>query len=149
MHVERCAALHLSTDPATALPLFSPEGERRWVAGWEPEPLHAPGGTLSASGAVFRTRADGEETLWLVLAFDRERGRAAYARLTPGSRLGTVEVELEADRAGGTRARVTYRLTSLSERGAAALSELTPDAFAGWIAGWERDLAACLAESGA
>ena len=144
MHVERSATLRLAADPGTALPLFSPEGERRWVAGWEPEPLHAPGGTLASAGAVFRTRSGGEETLWLVLAYDPAAHRAAYVRLTPGSRLGTVEVELEPDPGGGTRARVTYRLTALSEAGAATLAALTPDAFAATIAGWERDLAACL-----
>jgi hypothetical protein len=143
VHVERSATLRLAADPDSALPLFSPEGEREWVAGWEPEPLHAPDGSLARAGAVFRTRAGGEETLWLVLAYDPAARRAAYARLTPGSRLGTVEVALESA-PGGTLVRVTYRLTALSESGAATLAALTPEAFAQTIAGWERDLAACL-----
>ena len=40
-------------------------------------------------------------------------GCVRYARVTPGVAAGTVTVALEADGAGGTRAQVTYDLTSL------------------------------------
>jgi hypothetical protein len=144
MHVERSAVLHLPIPPQEALPLFTPEGEREWVAGWEPEPLHAPGGSLSNEGAVFRTAVGGEETLWLVLEVDSAAGRAAYVRITPGSRLGTVHVRcVPAD--GGTDVTVRYRLTALSPSGESVIEALTAEAFATTIEGWRRDLERLLA----
>jgi hypothetical protein len=127
--------------PAEAMPYFTPEGERAWVAGWDPVPIHAPGGSLSAAGAVFTTAADGEETLWLTLGVDFVTGVADYVRITPGNRLGTVHVRClpEAD---GTRIEVDYRLTAISEAGAEKLAAVTPEAFARTIAEWKTKIEA-------
>jgi len=147
VHIERHATLHLPIEPAAALPLFTPEGERDWVPGWDPVAIHAPGGSLSTAGAVFTTAADGEPTLWLVLGVDAGAGVAEYVRITPGNRLGTVRVRCTADGAG-TRVEVDYRLTAISEAGAAKLAAVTPEAFAATIDGWRKRLERLLAESG-
>lgn len=139
MHIERHAALRLPLAPAAALPLFTPEGERAWVPGWDPVPIHAPDGSLSRSGAVFTTAADGEATLWLVLGVDPEAGVAEYVRITPGNRLGTVHVRCLPD-GDGSLVEVDYRLTALSEAGATKLAAVTRAAFAATIEGWQRDL---------
>ena len=142
MHVEREAPLRLPIEPAAALPHFTPEGERAWVPGWDPEPLHAPGGSLSREGAVFTTAAKGQETLWIVLRYDPSAGAADYARVTPGNRLGTVHVRVRADGAGGSEVDVAYRLTSLSQAGEEVLAAMTEEAFASEIAGWQRAIEA-------
>jgi hypothetical protein len=139
VHIERHATLRLPMPPAEAMPYFTPEGERDWVPGWDPVPVHAPGGSLSAAGAVFTTAADGEETLWLVLGVDFAAGIAEYVRITPGNRLGTVHVRCHAE-SDGTRVEVDYRLTSISEAGAAKLAAVTPEAFARTIAGWKETI---------
>ncbi|MCM2268643.1 MAG: SRPBCC family protein [Thermoanaerobaculia bacterium] len=149
MHIERHATLRLSLPPAAALPHFTPEGERAWVPGWDPVPLHAPDGSLSRAGAVFTTAADGEPTLWLVLEVDLVAHAAAYVRITPGNRLGTVHVRCREDGAGGTLVEVDYRLTAISEAGVAKLATVTPEAFAAAIAGWQRDLERLLAAGSA
>ncbi len=140
MHVERTGSFSLTVEPDFALPLFSPEGERAWVAGWDPEPLHAPDGSLACSGAAFRTAAGGEETLWLTLRFDRAARVAEYARITPGSRLGTVRVEIQPT-PDGARVTVTYALTALSPAGAAELEKLTPAAYEQMLADWQSKIA--------
>lgn len=145
MHIDRHATLRLPLPPAAALPFFTPDGERDWVPGWEPVPLHAPGGSLSVAGAVFTTAADGEPTLWLVLGVDFTAGVAEYVRITPGSRLGTVHVRCRADGESGSIVEVDYRLTAMTEAGAARLAAITPEAFAASIAGWQRDLERLLA----
>jgi hypothetical protein len=141
VHIERTARFRLSTPPERALDHFTPEGERAYVPGWDPEPLHAPGGSLAAEGAVFRTAVGGEETLWLALGLDRGAGTATYVRITPGNRLGTVRVRCRPE-GGGTEVEVTYRLTALSPAGEAALAATTPEAFAETIEGWRRDIEA-------
>jgi len=145
VHIERHATLRLPIPPAAALPYFTPEGERAWVPGWEPVPVHAPGGSLSTAGAVFTTAADGEATLWLVLGVDADASRAEYVRITPGNRIGTVHVHCRPDGESATLVEVAYRLTALSDAGAAKLATVTPEAFAATIAGWRAQIEAALA----
>lgn len=136
MHIERSTTIRIPLPPVECLPLFTPEGEREWVPGWEPAPVHAPGGSLSAAGAVFRTEHGGEETVWLVQRVDPEAGGADYVRITPGNRLGTVHVRCRDDGSGGAEVEVTYRLTALSAAGAEVLRAVTEEAFAADIGGW-------------
>jgi hypothetical protein len=144
VHIVRTGRFTLPLAPDAALPYFSPEGERAWVTGWEPVPHHAPDGDLARTGAVFSTAVGGELTLWLVLDFDRARHRARYARVTPGSRLGTVDVRLSAAAGEGTEIEVTYEMTSLSPEGAATLEAMSAEAFAASLAGWQREIRAVL-----
>jgi hypothetical protein len=143
VHVERTGTFALPIPPDQALAFFTAEGERRWVEGWEPAVRHAPEGDPSRAGAVFTTAVGGIETLWMVLDFDAERRRARYARITPGSRMGTVEVVCRAAD-GGTEVEVTYALTSLSTEGDAVLAELTEAAYAEMLADWESKIRAVL-----
>ena len=143
MHVVRTGSLTLPLAPDTALPYFTPEGESRWVPGWEPVAHHAPGDTLAHAGAVFSTAVGGETTLWLVLDFDRDRRHARYARITPGSRLGTVDVRCEPD-GDGSRVHVTYELTSISTLGESVLEALTDEAYAEMLRDWEAKIRAIL-----
>jgi hypothetical protein len=137
MHVERKGSFTLPSPPDRTLGWFTPEGERRWVPGWEPETLHTPGTDLDVEGAVFRTAATGEETLWIVLRLDRAAGIAEYARVTPGNRLGTVHVRCTPNAEGGTEVDVIYRLTALSKAGEAVLGALTETAYAEMLADWQ------------
>lgn len=145
MHIERFTTIHVPIEPAEALPLFTPEGERAWVPGWDPEPVHAPAGSLSREGAVFRTTHGGEETVWLVQRVDASEGAADYVRITPGNRLGTVHVRCAADGNGGSIVEIGYRLTALSPAGADALDAITPEVFEADIRGWQEAIEEFLA----
>lgn len=146
MHIERFTTLGLPIEPAEALHLFTPEGERAWVPGWDPEPVHAPDGSLSREGAVFRTTHGGEETVWLVQRVDPSQGAADYVRITLGSRLGTVHVRCTDDGEGGSIVEVGYRLTALSATGEEALEKMTREAFEADIRGWRAAIEEFLAE---
>lgn len=137
MHVERSATIRVPLPPAEALHLFTPEGEREWVPGWDPAPIHAPDGSLSREGAVFRTTHGGEETVWLVLRVDARAGAADYVRITPGDRLGTVGVRIREDDEGGSLVDVRYGLTALSPTGEISLGNITAEAFDAEIRGWQ------------
>jgi hypothetical protein len=137
VHVEHTGLVTVRRPLAEAFPLFTPEGERAWAPGWEPEYLHPPDGT-PGPGLTFRTRAGGEETLWYVARFDPVGGGAEYVRITPGSRLGTVTIQCEQADPGFTTVRVTYRLTAVSQAGNAALEAFNGPAFAEMMQEWER-----------
>jgi hypothetical protein len=137
VHVERTGTLRVDRPLAQAFPLFSPEGERRWVAGWEPRYLHPRDVPSDAPGTVFRTRHGGEDTEWLVLRYSAAEGVAEYLRVTPGSRMGTVTVRAT-ERDGRTDVEVTYRLTSLSAAGTRTLEQMTAESYAAMLGEWER-----------
>ncbi|PWC44718.1 SRPBCC family protein [Azospirillum sp. TSO22-1] len=142
-HIERRHAIVVDAPADRVFPLLTPLGERRWVAGWEPEFLHPPSGDTQ-DGMVFRTGHGGETTLWSCVRWEPEHHRVRYARVTPGSRFGFVDVACDAAGPGRTRATIAYAYTALSDAGAATLAALTDDAFRAMIDGWKPLLEACL-----
>jgi hypothetical protein len=142
VHVVLAGTVAVALSPGEAFELFTPEGERRWAEGWEPEWVPAWTGTL-AEGAAFRTRHGGEETVWLVVDVDRSTGRVRYVRGTAGSRIGSVEVRCAPAADGGTVAHVTYDLTALSPAGQEYLGRFE-SGYAEMLTSWERDIARAL-----
>jgi hypothetical protein len=129
----------LPCDPATALPLFTPEGERQWVGGWDPEYLS---GAEDEVGAVWRT-SHGEDVTWITT--DRDDARVRYARLSSNGTAGLVEVLcIPAD--GGTKVLVTYDLTAYTAAGVDALQRFATD-FDDMLEHWRRATAAVLART--
>ncbi|MGI5159775.1 SRPBCC family protein [Microbispora sp. CA-102843] len=130
--------LTVALPPEAAFTLFTPRGEELWVAGWRPRfPVRTSDD--SAPGTVFETGAHNEPTIWVVVA--REPGRSvSYARVTPGSRAGTVTVEVDADRQGGSTVRVTYELTALTPEGEGPLHEFA-ESYRDFLRSWEVDIA--------
>jgi hypothetical protein len=118
---------------------FSPEGERAWAPGWQPEYLHPRSGS-PVPGLVFRTAAGGEHTVWLLLRYDRTTCEAEYVRVVPGSRIGTVEVRCRQAAEHATEVTITYRLTALAEAGNETLSRFSEDAFARMLEEWRAAL---------
>lgn len=109
----------LDLEPDRAFPLFTPLGEMGWVEGWDPDFLHPSSGELEVD-QVFVTGGGGATTLWTVVDQDPDRRRAAYLRVTPGSRLGRVAVQVDGEGLG-SRISVRYVLTGLSPEGNAEL----------------------------
>jgi hypothetical protein len=132
--VVRSGTLHIEATPDLAFMLFTGPGEALWVDDWEPTVISGDGLSL---GTVFTTNI-GEETLWIVVDFDRRSRYARYTRFAPGSRAGTVEVRVEADDRGGAIAHVTYELTALSMEGIEALVSFDESAYADMMRTWEQ-----------
>lgn len=118
-----------------AFELFTAEGERRWVEGWNPVVLSSCGGHMS--GAVFLTDHGGEQTIWTVIEADRDAGRLLYSRVSPGRRAGTVRVEVQ-PRDNGSEIAVTYDLTALSLEGERVVRTMDKCGFAAMLEEWRR-----------
>jgi len=139
-HISRQGVVTVYQSFEDTLELFTPEGERGWVPGWEPEYLYRAGGGDEID-TVFRTIHDGVETLWVVLDHDREEGTAAYSRHAIGLHIGTVTVSVEEIDRTSCWVEVTYELTSLTPAGNARLAEMTPKKFAGMMEEWGQRIA--------
>lgn len=117
--------------------LFTPAGEELWVDGWQPRYLHPHDGT-TVQGMVFATGSGEETTVWFMTEFTREPYRARYARVTPASRWGFVDVECEPVGEDETQVRVTYELQALSPAAEGVLEGFEPGPFAAMIDDWKR-----------
>lgn len=133
----RQGGFELPCSPATALPLFTPEGERRWVSGWRPEYLS---GASDEVGAVWRT-ALGGDTTWITT--DRDAERVRYARVSSNGTAGLVEV-LCGPAGEGTSVRVTYDLTACTAAGVDALRRFATD-FDDMLEHWRQATTSALA----
>ena len=140
LSVRRRGTLRVAAPMARAFPFFTPDGERLWVPGFDPQYLHPLSGEQGV-GAIFTTAHGGEDTLWMVLRFSPSEGVAEYARVTPGSRGGTVQVALEPLDDDTTQATITYDLTSTSQAGDEKLGAFTDAAYAAMLSDWERKIA--------
>ncbi len=128
---------------AEALPLFTPEGERRWAGpSWDPVYAIPELEDGSAPGTVFMTKSEGGEATWIVL--ERRDDGFRYARVVPGMIAGTIDVSCAPGAsAGEARVTVTYDVTSLGPEGVAFVEELEQgyDAF---VESWREEIVASL-----
>jgi hypothetical protein len=141
-HITRSAQITVALPPATAMTLFTPEGERSWAGkdGWDPQ-YPIPSRTVGV-GAVFTTEHAGRTTIWVMV--DHSADRVRYARFTPGALAGTVEVQTLSGSATGTDVRVTYDLTALTDDAALELARFEAG-YDAEIATWAREIAESLA----
>ena len=137
-HIDYTGTITVYLPAEEAFELFTPEGERAWVPGWKPRYFYrAPEDGPDTS---FLTKHGGEETLWMVLAADEEELSAGYARITPGSRMGTVMVEVEPIDDTSSWVTVSYELTALTPAGNTVLKKFDKQAFKAMLSDWEQRL---------
>jgi len=111
----RCiGSFEVGLPPDQAYALFTPEGERSWVEGWDPS-YPSPLTDDSEPGAVFTTEHGDGGTTWMAV---RREGRSsvAYCFISHGDRAGLISVSLEPS-ARGTRVTVGHQLTALAPSG--------------------------------
>ena len=120
-----------------AMRCFTPEGERAWVADWDPR---YPAGTVEGDGDAPDTVWTTGDTTWVVA--ERSDFVRRYARVRPGHSAGTVTVVCSPD-GEATAVEVTYALTALSPEGEAFLEHLA-DGYPAHIDAWARDIADAL-----
>jgi hypothetical protein len=89
--VVREGLFELDTSVDRALLLFTPEGKRAWVKGWDPKPVYPPQADVAfETNAVFRVDQDGERSLWTIVAADLQKHIAEYIYMVEGERLSRV-----------------------------------------------------------
>lgn len=135
-HIERHHAIVIPLALEAAFPLFTPLGERRWFAEWQPEFIHPADGTTQ-TGMVFRTGHGAEETLWSCIDYVPEAHHMRYARVSPETRFVTIDITCHAETESETRVEVRYAMTALSASGESLLAATTPDAFRAMIEHWK------------
>jgi hypothetical protein len=139
-HIQSTHRIVVEAPAARCFMFFTPAGEELWVDGWRPSYLHPSNGRTEA-GMVFTTGSGDESTIWMLVDFDLERLRSRYARCTPGSRTGLVEVACRALDDQRTEVTVSYALTALSPAGEEVLRGFEGERFVEMIDGWAQAIA--------
>jgi hypothetical protein len=137
--VLRATEITVDLPAEQAMELFTPEGERRWADGWDPQ--YPETDRRDGPGAVFTTGHGGHQTTWIMV--DHGPGSVRYARVTQGMTAGTVAVDVVRSREHSTRVRVTYDLTALTSAGEIWLDAFDAD-YDTAIGGWSTEIAAGL-----
>lgn len=75
IHIEKAGVVAMAMSAAEAFPLFNAEGERRWVAGWDPHCVY-PLESGVGEGAVFLTRKGTGTATWVQTRHDPAAGVA-------------------------------------------------------------------------
>ena len=137
-HVNRSRLLEFDAAPDRVRTLFTAEGERDWVVGWDPTHIWPTDGTPQ-EGAVFTTDHHGETTTWCLAELDYGAGRFRYVA-THVSRVTLVLVEVSASpvKPGHSQVRVTYSVVATDEDGesmVARFDEHFDDMMSRWRAG--------------
>lgn len=135
----RSHSFKLPLPAAKAIEFFTPEGERSWAEGWDPQYLHPADGRTEA-GMVFMTRHGGEETIWTMTRHEPAAGIVEYVRTTPGSRTATVLVQCAALSAGETRVTVIYAFTTLAPAGVEPVRRMDEAHYREFIDSWRTEI---------
>ena len=141
MRQQSTGRLEVALPASIAFALFTPEGERSWVPGWNP--TYPAGDVNESAGTVFTTVSHGVVTIWTIIEIDRTAGAAAYGRVTPGHHAGTVRVWCVDAGEGRSAVKVAYDMSLLGSD-PAALDGYTEPAFGRMMAEWSSAIASSL-----
>jgi hypothetical protein len=95
-----------------AIGYFTPEGERTWVPGWDPQ--YPAGEAAETDGTVFITSHGDTDTVWVIDSIDRTAHTSAYSRITTDHHAGTVKVACSDQTDGRCIVTVSYDMTNLN-----------------------------------
>jgi hypothetical protein len=139
--MRRAASGHFELDlPAhKAIALFTPEGERDWVPGWNP--TYPTGNASETPGTVFISAHGSVETIWLIHTIDIHECQVSYSRFTPGHHAGTVRVSCDDTPRGGAVVSVTYDMSLLPGSDPSGLDPYDDHQFEAMLADWAQAIA--------
>ncbi len=136
--VSRNKAFEIAISIKDLFPLFSPEGEKYWVPGWDYE--NVMGTTELSEDYVFLTKAHDHRTkdaIWIVKKYDPRSHFVQFYKIEPGDKIGVVTVKCSEQEAERTSVEVTYKYIALSATGEGFVSEFSESVYEKFIGEWQ------------
>ena len=125
--------------PVTDLfPLFSPEGEKLWVPGWDYQ--NVMGTTELSEDYVFLTGThdhNAQKAIWIVKRYEPNVHFVQFYRVEPEEKVGVVTVVCTELEMGRTKVQVTYKYIALSPAGEKFISSFNEGFYEEFINEWE------------
>ena len=135
--IEHFAYFTLPVPISELFPLFSPEGEMRWVPGWEYENIM--GHKNLCEDYIFTTcNHDHASTqaVWLVKKYEPYRHYIQFYKVEAGDKVGVITVRCARLVDKQTKVEVRYRYTALSPAGEKFIAAFDKAAYASFIEEW-------------
>jgi hypothetical protein len=138
--------LHLNAPADAAFPLFGPVRESEWAPDWSPKWIYPPEPRQSSEGSVFTTASPAGISTWVMTVYDAEKRNVEYVHLTPGHRVVEISITVRPTTRETSTARVSYRVTALSEQDAAFVAHFKTE-FPSEAPHWERAVNAAISRT--
>lgn len=119
--------------------LFSPEGEKSWVPGWDY--INLTGDAELSEDDIFLTRSHDHgqsDAIWIVKRYLPDSHVVEYYKIEPENKVGIVKIQCSEVDEEITRTQVTYRYVALSRTGEMFISQFTEADYEKFIHGWEK-----------
>ena len=132
------AAFEMTQPIEKLFPLFSPEGEKSWVPGWDY--VNVMGTTELSENYVFlTTRHDhaSTEAIWVAKSYQPESGRVQFYKIEPGDKVGVISVQCSEKGRERTQVEVSYEYIAIAEKGERFVESFDEKAHADFIGEWE------------
>jgi hypothetical protein len=121
----------------TLFPLFSAEGEKLWVPGWDYENIM--GSNDLHEDYVFLTKNHDHastDAIWLVKKYDPESFFIQFYKVEPEDKVGVITVQCISIDKCNTDVEVTYEYIGLSEKGNEFVDGFTSTQYKKFIGEW-------------
>lgn len=136
--VSRTKAFEIAISIKDLFPLFSPEGEKNWVPGWDYE--NVMGTTQLSEDYIFLTKTHDhriKDAIWIVKKYDPRSHFVQFYKIEPGDKIGVVTVKCSEQEAERTKVEVTYKYIALSAMGEDFVSEFSESVYEEFIGEWQ------------
>ena len=137
--ISHTKAFNIDYPIAELFPLFSPEGEKLWVPGWDYE--NVMGKTELSEDYVFLTKTHdhlASDAIWIVKAYDPESYFVQFYKIEPEYKVGVVTVQCTELSTTITNVQVTYKYQALSTLGEEFIAGFSEKAYEEFIGEWQR-----------
>ena len=126
------------TQPIDILfPLFSAEGERLWVPGWDYENIM--GASDLHEDYIFLTKNHDHAStgaIWLVKQYKPKSYFVQFYKVEPDDKVGIITVQCTKMHKSLTKVEVSYEYIGLSKKGDDFIESFTPAEYKEFIAEW-------------
>lgn len=136
--IKHTASFEIGQPVRELFPLFSAEGEKLWVPGWNYENIM--GSTDLHENYVFVTKGHyhaASDAIWMIKRYQPEDFLVQFYKVEPGEKNGVIEVKCFESSASRTKVRVTYEYIGLSPSGNEFVSNFSSSEYDAFIAEWE------------
>jgi len=120
-------------------PLFSAEGEKRWVPGWDYK--NVMGGTVLHEDYIFVTGNHdhtASDAIWLVKRHDPDSHYVEFYKVEPEEKVGIISVKCNPISSSETNVSVSYEYIALNEKGRRFVANFTSDEYRDFIGEWKQ-----------
>lgn len=120
-------------------PLFSAEGEKLWVPGWDYE--NVMGTNELHEDYIFLTKNHDHastDAIWLVKKHEPESHHVQFYKVEPEDKVGIVTIQCTTINQSATKVEVSYEYIGLRKKGDEFIKGFTPAAYKTFIAEWRR-----------